>query len=428
MKQKVLLDCTATLFSGLNTGIQRVVRNVIRRHKLIEAEFDVVVVPVVAVLGRFYEVDPEVILRARPITASVGAKIKTWFERFRRWIISSLEWPDFLVPGIDATLDVFEWFLKKGFWLIKFLRVIKTVYLNRCPRAKMGEQDVFVFLDAFWQFDLRASLKNIKAPRVVCVIYDLVPIYHADYVEESNRDLFLKAMPWMLNSTQKFLCISKNVSDQIHNYCAENGIKNKVFDHFLLGSDFVPAAQQVEAGSVRSDIIEIFGKHPVWLTVGTIEPRKNHRMILDAFDLMWARGAEEKLLIVGRIGWKCEQIVERIAQHPQLNKKLFFKWDLSDLDLQYAYQHSEGLIFASFAEGFGLPLVEAMASRIKVICSEIPIFREIGGSYPKYFELGAPENLVHALEVAQHSAPPQPVNWLTWDDSVRNFIRKILND
>lgn len=428
MKQKILLDCTATLFSGLNTGIQRVVRNIIRRHTLAEDEYNIEVIPVVAVLGHFYEVSPDVILRAKPITASVGAKIKTMFERFRRWILTRFDWPKLILPLIETLINFAETILKKVFWFIKFLRVINTVFLNRCPRAKMSEQDVFVFLDAFWQFDLRTGLKNINAPRVVCVIYDLVPVYHSDYVEESNRDLFLNAMPWVMHSTHKFLCISRNVMEQIKNYCSEKNIQSKKFDYFLLGSDFVTKSDPIDKEGIRDDLKILFNNESVWLTVGTIEPRKNHKMILDAFDIIWNSGYGTKLLIIGRIGWKCEQIVERISNHPRLNKELFFLWDLSDIELQYAYMHSEGLIFASFAEGFGLPLVEAMASQIKVVCSEIPIFREVGGNYPTYFSLAAPENLVQALEQAKNAPKPAPIKWLSWDESVRSFMAKALKD
>ena len=125
----------------------------------------------------------------------------------------------------------------------------------------------------------------------------------------------------------------------------------------------------------------------MWLVVGTIEPRKNHSFILDVFEELWDQGRQDKLVIIGRIGWKCDQVIARMQSHPELEHKLFFFADASDDELLYSYRNSQGLIFASYVEGFGLPIVEAMASKLRVFCSEIPVFREVGGTYPSYFAL-----------------------------------------
>ncbi|MEM8119924.1 glycosyltransferase, partial [Morganella morganii] len=113
--------------------------------------------------------------------------------------------------------------------------------------------------------------------------------------------------------------------------------------------------------SVEPDLLRMFkAKAPVFLMVSTIEPRKNHGYLLDAFERAWAQGSQARLCIAGRIGWKCEALVERVRQHPELNKRLFMFNDLSDKSLEYAYSHAASLVFPSYVEGFGLPLVEAM--------------------------------------------------------------------
>lgn len=426
-QKTIFFDCSATLFSGLNTGIQRVVRNIIRRQPLMEHEFGIKVTPVVSVMGSFYEVDPTVILNARPITASFGTRVRTLFEKVKRRILTRVPWPAFFRPLIEVILNIIEWLLKKIFWVIKFLRVLGAVFFNQSPPIQVGPHDTLVLLDAFWQFNLSHSIKKSKARDVVTVMYDLVPVYHGEFVEEVNRKRFLSAMPWMLSLSHRFLCISHDVEIQLRRYCGQQGIKGKNFDHFFLGSDFSPKlTADLSALEIRPGWDAMFANAPVWLVVGTIEPRKNHSMVLDAFDLLWKEGAEDKLLIVGRIGWKTDELIDRILKHPEYNQKLFFKWDANDTELFYAYQKSAGLIFSSFAEGFGLPLVEAMASQIKVVCSDIPIFREVGGDYPIYFSLVSPKNLVDGLKQAKSLPSPKAVKWPSWDDSVRCFIGKIL--
>lgn len=421
----VYFDCTATLFSGLNTGIQRVVRNVIKRQQMMEKEFQVRIVPVVGVMGTFYEVSADVVLDAKPITASVGVRIRAAFDKMKRFILQKLPWPELLLPSIELILSSIEWVLKKIFWCIKFLRMIKTVHNEGMRKAILNSEDRIVLLDAFWQFDLSKSLEKINPKETITVMFDLVPIRYPDCVEEVNRNLFLKALPWVLKATNRFICISHDVKTQLVQYCQENQINGKKFDYFLLGSDFSPK----KIGLKPSDEwVSIFKDRYIWLMVGTIEPRKNHVFALDAFDLLWAKGKTDCLFIVGRIGWKCDELIERILKHHEYGKKLFFKWDVTDEELHFAYQQSAGLVFSSFAEGFGLPLVEAMESQIKVVCSDIPIFREVGGGYPTYFSLNSPVNLVHALEKTRQAPQPEPVKWLSWDESVRSFMGKILKD
>ncbi len=423
IQKRIFLDCTATLFSGFNTGIQRVVRNIISRKALVESDYGVEVVPIVGVFGNFYEVPVEVILNAKPITASIGTLVRTAFDKAKRVIIKKIPWPKVLLPMLEKVLGWIEWVLKSVFWIIKYLRVMKTVYGQKCPRAYIRSQDTVVLLDAFWQFDLSSSLKKENPLRVVTVMYDLVPVNHPDCVEDVNRGLFLRALPWALSVTNRFLSISQDVSDQLQSYCHDRNIKNKQFEHFILGSDFAPRTGSDDLGIEWQGVFE---NSPVWLMVGTIEPRKNHRFALDAFDLLWQQGANDKLLIVGRIGWKCDQLIDRILKHPEFNKRLYLKWHVTDNELQTVYKKSEGLIFSSFAEGFGLPLVEAMASQIKIVCSDIPIFREVGGSYPTYFSLANPQNLVEAVNLMRQRPAPPPVKWPSWDDSARDFAEKVL--
>ncbi|MBF4213185.1 glycosyltransferase, partial [Pseudomonas donghuensis] len=80
---------------------------------------------------------------------------------------------------------------------------------------------------------------------------------------------------------------------------------------------------------------------------------KNHDYLLDAFELAWAAGSTARLCIAGRIGWKCDALLARVRNHPELNKRLFMFNDLSDTSLEHAYSHASALVFPSCVEGFG---------------------------------------------------------------------------
>ena len=109
-------------------------------------------------------------------------------------------------------------------------------------------------------------------------------------------------------------------------------------------------------------------------------------------------------VIAGRIGWNMEEFVETLRNHPDYNVRVFHFEKASDKDLIYLYQNASYLVFASYEEGFGLPIIEALVRGAKVICADVPVLREIGGEYCIWFEQENAEDLamkVHAAEVGE---------------------------
>ena len=113
---------------------------------------------------------------------------------------------------------------------------------------------------------------------------------------------------------------------------------------------------------------------PYFVTVGTIEPRKNHAFLLD----LWAQmGTEAPLLLIcGSRGWNNAAVFDRLDQLPR-DGKVREVSGLSDPALAALVAGASGLLFPSLAEGFGLPAVEAMALKTRVLCNDLPVFREV---------------------------------------------------
>ncbi|MDN8913045.1 hypothetical protein Q0P10_14170, partial [Staphylococcus aureus] len=78
-----------------------------------------------------------------------------------------------------------------------------------------------------------------------------------------------------------------------------------------------------------------------------------------AFEVLWGRGSEKILVLVGRLGWLVDGLHNAILTHPEFGRRLIWLDDVDDASLIEAFQLSEGVIVGSFAEGFGLPLIEA---------------------------------------------------------------------
>lgn len=417
MNKKVYLDCTFTYHSGLNTGIQRVVRNILARHQLAQEKFGYEFQPVVCILGRYYKIPADEVLRRQPALAVFGRRIKKMITEYRLQIQSIFGKSRPVVIVLDYT----EMIMRKIFSLFKFMRMYLIGFMRRKSRVDFEAGSVFVLLDAFWAYDVveAFSRSNKGVKKVVSVIYDLIPVYHSKFVEEVNCQRFSQALPRLFLIVDQFVCISESVAQDLRKYRAERSLPSRCIGSFRLGGDFVLNGGNALSSNYNpaSELVDIFAKQESWLVVGTIEPRKNHKFILDAFDELWEEGFAGQLVIVGRVGWMCEDVIERIKSHQELNKKLYFLESISDEDLQFCYSRTCGLIFASHAEGFGLPLVEAMSKGIRVVCSDIPVFKEVGGGYPTYFQLGNIESLKVVLKAAPQ-VQYKKSGWPTWDDSL----------
>lgn len=127
------------------------------------------------------------------------------------------------------------------------------------------------------------------------------------------------------------------------------------------------------------------GNGKIFLMVGTIEPRKDHSLVLDTFEQLWTQGSGDKLCIIGKPGWNTEAFMLRLRTHPESGTRLLLLDHATDEILQEAYQRSDALIQASAGEGFGLPLIEAGQHGKPILCSDIPVFHEVGGSHALYF-------------------------------------------
>jgi glycosyltransferase involved in cell wall biosynthesis len=126
---------------------------------------------------------------------------------------------------------------------------------------------------------------------------------------------------------------------------------------------------------------------PYFAILGTIEPRKNHLLLLN----LWTRlasvlAAPPRLLVIGARGWENEQVVDMLERSRRLRGLVEEHNGLSDAEVGALLYDARALLLPSFAEGFGLPLAEALASGIPVICSDIPVFRELGRDAPEYLD------------------------------------------
>lgn len=116
---------------------------------------------------------------------------------------------------------------------------------------------------------------------------------------------------------------------------------------------------------------------PHFVVLGTIEPRKNHLLLLHLWRVFAGEDATPpRLVVIGRRGWENEMVVDMLDRCPALRPHVTELGDLSDLETGTLLASARALLFPSFAEGLGLPLLEAAALGVPVIVSDIAVFRE----------------------------------------------------
>jgi glycosyltransferase involved in cell wall biosynthesis len=319
-------------------------------------------------------------------------------------------------------------------FLMRLLRMAGCSPLaKRAAPLAVESGDHLVLLDSTWQeryFDQVEGLKA-KGLKVTAVIYDVIPLTRPEFFQDRLRDIYKKWFAWVAQHADGFACISRVVRDEVRAVVADQAGRERSescsYSYFHLGSEL--DLRQGD-GDPRSELVDIFtSPTPVFLNVGTLEPRKNHAYLLDAFDMLWRAGSKARLCLVGGIGWKCETLIARIRNHPQNGSSLFWFGKLGDDGLDYAYRHASSLVISSHAEGFGLPIVEALQRGLPVMASDIPVFREIGGEFVAYFDLRDPSSLMELVlsyeRTGKFSAgvrSPTDWRWMDWKDSAKQLI------
>jgi glycosyltransferase involved in cell wall biosynthesis len=127
---------------------------------------------------------------------------------------------------------------------------------------------------------------------------------------------------------------------------------------------------------------------PYFVMLGTIEPRKNHWMVLHVWRRLVERfgTAAPKLVVIGQRGWECENVLDMLERCTPLSDVVIERTGCSDAELVGYLRHARALIFPSFTEGYGLPLIESLTLGVPVIAGNLPVFREVAGEVPDYLD------------------------------------------
>lgn len=267
---------------------------------------------------------------------------------------------------------------------------------------------------------------------IVAVIYDLLPIEFPEYFVE---DLSIEFKEWLsvVALCNKVVCISEDVAQKYRKWLQSNQTKKYpqlTVSSFHLGADIENSKPSKGMPEDAQSILNSIQQSNSFLMVGTVEPRKGHRLVLDAFEEIWQDTDRNVcLVIVGKAGWRNEKLISRLEKHQEKGKRLFWLKGISDEFLEKIYSSATCLICASEGEGFGLPLIEAAQKRIPIIARDIEVFREVAKEYAFYFDTTNHIKFKEYIEIwlnlyeqGQHVKSDQ-MPWLTWKQSAQQLLK-----
>lgn len=412
----IYIDCTSTYSINILTGIQRVVYNIVEKGQE-DSAMTQYIQPVVFSSRGFLPIASLVKHDYTVSKVDKPSKSKKKVKSFSAWI-ELLRLRRF--PHIYQSI-------KKIFFSLQRKKLAKMI---TAPSIVFEEYDTLLFLDACWGMPIWDELKKVKSSKakIVFVIYDLIPIRFPQFCDKPHTKEFKKFFLNSLDFADMYIGISQTVMKEVQVFIQElrhERAEKIKYDYFYLGADF--STYRIDE-KVRYQIKDFFQeKTPVFLTVSTLEPRKNHALILEAFEYIWAKGINVKLCFIGKVGWKIEALVNKIKTHKMLGTQFMVFYDANDFELTYAYTHAHSLIFASFAEGFGLPIIESMYHGLPVLASSLPIHKEIGGDDIAYF--WPDESSVLIDKITQMAQKPKEIiklPWIGWQESANMLWNKIV--
>jgi glycosyltransferase involved in cell wall biosynthesis len=216
-----------------------------------------------------------------------------------------------------------------------------------------------------------------RAPSVV-TIHDLSYAILPQHAHPKLKRYLDRAVPRSIDRAARVIAVSETTKRDLCEYYEISPNRVRVIHHAADPIFHQPSERERLTMQAQLGI-----RGPYFITVGTIEPRKDHKTLLRAFEHVHQKHPEVSLVIVGRKGWLADDIMQAI-QEAASRIPIFHLQGIRDGMLPALYGGSTALVYPSQYEGFGLPVLEAMASGTAVISSDTPALREVGGDAVRY--------------------------------------------
>lgn len=258
----------------------------------------------------------------------------------------------------------------------RLVALLARAFVRRCRADLAGRIYLNIGHTGLDALGLPAWL-NRRGLRPVFLIHDLIPITHPEFCRAGERPRHRARMRHALECAHGIIANSEATLAELGEFARSEGFALPDSVVAWLGADqrAAPAPQPL-------------GARPYFVTIGTIEARKNHLLLLQVWQRFVSRLGEHapRLMLVGQRGWEADDVFALLDHSPLIKGHVVELGRCSDAEMDSLLAGARALLMPSFAEGFGIPVIEALQHGVPVIASDLPVFREIAGEIPLYLD------------------------------------------
>jgi glycosyltransferase involved in cell wall biosynthesis len=248
-------------------------------------------------------------------------------------------------------------------------------------RAQFRDQTVYLNVGhSNLSLRMLAAVSAQPDMRMAVLVHDVIPLDYPDFVVPGQTQGFAAMMKRVCMQADLIIANSHDTRARLTSHAAGwGGLPDIAVAHLGLSDPvaFGPLPPGFDPG------------HPSFLALGTIEPRKNHALLLDVWDDLAETLPANRvphLHLVGNRGWRSEDLLARLDDHSLNGTCIFEHGALPDTQVRSLMAAASGLLFPSLAEGFGLPPAEALREGCVPFCSDLPVLREVLGDSVIYLD------------------------------------------
>lgn len=398
--RKVLVEVTDTISIGYTTGIQRVVRELVNGLRGPAGE-GLQIIPILkpSMHGdyRLLTEDEDQRLRDHPPGGRAGRRADSFGP---------------LSPIVRVLGDfrVVIWARVSVGKLLKRRREFHPLNATLAIGAPEAGS-IFLDLEGSWHDpEPRAELLPRLGARGVAnavFVHDIMPIIHPEWFDPRHIAVFDAWLQAHLRCSALFFANSECTARDLRAAATRAGRELAVADVVV-----VPLGADYESGDAATETLPVElpeGVGRFLLVVGTLEPRKNQRIVLEAFDRLRHEHRDLAVVFVGKEGWMVDDLVTRIRHHPEFERRLLWFGGIDDAELSWLYQHAFLSIAPSLYEGLGVPVIEALAQGCPTIASTGGAQSEAGAGFTELIDPANADELtalvrLHLDDAAHHDA------------------------
>jgi glycosyltransferase involved in cell wall biosynthesis len=280
-----------------------------------------------------------------------------------------------------------------------------SVHADSHPSGMIWTQTTLARRCAAWNADVLLAALTIGPVRgevpLVSVVHDLTPWTNPEWHEARTLVGFVPLWERTAERAARLVCVSKSTATELERRYPETVPRVRVVLNGV-DSELTPVPEGPAAETIRRRFAQ--GRRYV-LYLGTLEPRKNVETLVAACERLWSgRRSRPDLELAGGVGWKTSSLHRRISRSPFRDKIHLAGYATREVAREL-YRAAEVFVFPSLAEGFGLPLLEAMACGVPVVASTAPALVEVGGDAALYAEATNASGLARQIERALEDRP-----------------------